>query len=58
MRSRSGPTWQNLQALVLAIDAADRREPYPRLARLMESLVIQRPEMRWASVQRPSHASF
>jgi len=58
MRPRSGAPRQNLQALVLAIEAADLREPYPRLARLMESLALQRPEMRWASAQRPSHASY
>jgi len=41
---RSGHSWQKLHALVVAIDAAALREPYPRLAKLMESLAgVQRP---------------
>jgi len=38
---RSEHGWQKLQALVVAIDAAAMREPYPRLAQLMQSLAIQ-----------------
>jgi hypothetical protein len=41
MTPRSGHGWQKLQALVVAIDAAAEREPYPRLAKLMQSLAIQ-----------------
>jgi hypothetical protein len=47
--SRSGHSWQKLQALVVAIDAAALRDPYPRLAQLMHSLTIQRPGLQAAS---------
>jgi len=51
---RSGHSWQKLQALVVAIEAAAEREPYPRLARLMQSLALQQPEMRGAGA-RPAY---
>ena len=41
MMPRSEHGWQKLQALVVAIDAAAMREPYPRLAKLMQSLAMQ-----------------
>jgi hypothetical protein len=41
-----------LNALADAIDAAAQREPYPRLAQLMQALVIQPAGLRGASPQR------
>jgi hypothetical protein len=49
---RSGKPWQKLQALAVAIEAAAMREPYPRLARLMQSLAVQQTGMRSASGRR------
>jgi hypothetical protein len=43
---KSGQPWQKLHALAVAIEAAAQREPYPRLARLMDSLTAQQPGMR------------
>jgi len=40
MRKR-GPPRQSLQSLVLAVERAEMREPYPRLAQLMQSLAAQ-----------------
>ena len=37
----SGRQWQKLNALADAVEAAARREPYPRLAQLMQALVAQ-----------------
>jgi hypothetical protein len=51
MTPRSGHGWQKLQALVVAIDAAAMREPYPRLAKLMQSLAIQPTEMQAPGVR-------
>ena len=48
MMPRYGQPWQKLHALAVAIDAAALREPYPRLARLMESLAVQQTAMRAA----------
>jgi len=47
--------WQRLQALADAIEAAALREPYPRLARLMESLAIQQAGLRTGGFQ-PTHS--
>jgi hypothetical protein len=54
MMPRSEHGWQKLQALVVAIDAAAEREPYPRLAKLMQSLAIQPTGMQ-ASGARPTY---
>jgi hypothetical protein len=35
---KSRQPWQRLNALAVALEAAAAREPYPRLAQLMESL--------------------
>jgi hypothetical protein len=43
---KSAPPWQKLHALTVAIDAAAMREPYPRLALLMQSLASQQTELR------------
>jgi hypothetical protein len=48
MRKR-GPPRQNLQALVLAVEYAELREPYPRLAQLMQSLAARDAGMRAVS---------
>ena len=37
-----GRPWQKLNALADAIEAAAQREPYPRLAQLMQALEAQR----------------
>jgi hypothetical protein len=50
----SGRPWQKLHALAVAIEAAEQREPYPKLARLMDSLAASRTGMRFASA-RPSY---
>jgi hypothetical protein len=51
MTPRSEHQWQKLRTLVAAIDAAAMREPYPRLARLMQSLAAQPTAMRAARCQ-------
>ncbi|HXQ14259.1 MAG TPA: hypothetical protein VN814_06520 [Caulobacteraceae bacterium] len=51
---RYGQPWQKLHALAVAIDAAALREPYPRLARLMESLAVQQAGIR-APGGRPAY---
>jgi hypothetical protein len=51
---RSAHSWQKLQALVVAIEAAAEREPYPRLARLMQSLAMQQTAVRSAG-DRPTY---
>jgi|HubBroStandDraft_6_1064221.scaffolds.fasta_scaffold2719798_1 hypothetical protein len=48
----SGRPWQKLNALADAIEASAQREPYPRLAQLMQALAVQRVGMRGASAQR------
>jgi hypothetical protein len=53
---RARQPWQKLQALAVAIEAAAEREPYPRLARLMQSLAVRQTGMR-ADGARPSGAS-
>ncbi|MEJ0066307.1 MAG: hypothetical protein WDM85_13565 [Caulobacteraceae bacterium] len=45
-----GRPWQKLHALA-AIEAAERREPYPRLAQLMQALAAQPAGDRAASVR-------
>lgn len=52
---RSGKPWQKLHELADAIEAAALREPYPRLARLMQSLAIQQAAMQAAS-SRPAYS--
>jgi hypothetical protein len=52
--AKSGQPWQKLHALAVAIDAAALREPYPRLARLMESLAAQQTALR-AGGFRPAY---
>jgi hypothetical protein len=51
---RYGQPWQKLHALAVAIEAAAEREPYPRLARLMQSLAVQQSGMRAAGA-RPTY---
>lgn len=41
MTPSSGYSWHKLHALAVAIEAAAEREPYPRLARLMQDLAVQ-----------------
>jgi hypothetical protein len=50
----SGRPWQKLHALAVAIEAAEQREPYPKLARLMDSLTAPRTAMRFVGA-RPSY---
>lgn len=50
-----GKPWQKLHALADAIEAAALREPYPRLAQLMQSLAIRQAELRAAS-SRPTYS--
>jgi len=50
----SGQPWQKLHALTVAIDAAATREPYPRLAQLMQSLALRQTETR-SFAPRPAH---
>jgi hypothetical protein len=47
----SGRPWQKLHALAIAIEAAEQREPYPKLARLMQSLAMQQAGMRAGGAQ-------
>ena len=54
MTPRSGHPWQKLQALVVAIEAAASREPYPRLAQLMQSMATQQAGLQ-TSGARPSY---
>lgn len=49
MTPRSAHSWQKLRTLVAAIDAAAVREPYPRLAQLMQSLAPEPSAMRQAT---------
>ena len=48
----SGRPWQKLNALAAAIEAAAQREPYPRLAQLMQVLAVQQAETRGTNSQR------
>jgi len=48
----SGRPWQRLNALADAIEAAAQREPYPRLAQLMQAMVVQQAGLRGAIPQR------
>lgn len=50
----SGRPWQKLHALAVAIEAAEQREPYPKLARLMDRLTAPRTAMRFVGA-RPSY---
>jgi len=47
----SGRPWQKLHALAIAIEAAEQREPYPKLARLMQSLAMQQAGLRTGGAQ-------
>jgi hypothetical protein len=38
MRRKHGQTWRSLDALAVALEADEAREPYPRLAQLMQTL--------------------
>jgi hypothetical protein len=46
---RSAQPWQRLNALAVALEAAEMREPYPRLARLMQSLTSRQSGMHAAA---------
>jgi hypothetical protein len=48
----SGRPWQKLNALAAAIEAAAQREPYPRLAQLMQAISVQQAGTRGASSLR------
>jgi hypothetical protein len=48
----SGRPWQKLNALADAIEAAQQRDPYPRLAQLMQVLAAPHDGARGASPQR------
>jgi hypothetical protein len=37
----SGYSWRKLEALAVAIEASAQREPYPRLARLMQDIALR-----------------
>jgi hypothetical protein len=50
----SGQPWQKLNALAVALEAAAMREPYPRLAKLMQRLAIEQAGMRAAN-SRPAY---
>jgi hypothetical protein len=52
---RYGHSWQKLNALAVAIDAAAMREPYPKLARLMDSLAAQQNALH-AARGRPAYS--
>jgi hypothetical protein len=52
---RYGHSWQKLNALAVAIDAAAMREPYPRLARLMDTLASQQNALQ-AARGRPAYS--
>jgi hypothetical protein len=47
----SARPWQKLNALTVAIEAAELREPYPKLARLMQSLALQQTGVRVAGAR-------
>jgi hypothetical protein len=49
---RSGRSWQKLNALADAIEAAAQREPYPRLAQLMQAISVQQAGSRGANSLR------
>jgi len=38
MRRKHGRPWRSLDALAIALEADEAREPYPRLAQLMQAL--------------------
>jgi hypothetical protein len=48
----SGRPWQKLNALAAAIEAAAQREPYPRLAQLMQALTAPQVGSRETNAQR------
>jgi hypothetical protein len=48
MMLRSGRPSGSLHALVVAIEAAEAVDPYPRLAKLMQRIVAQEAAMRRA----------
>ena len=52
---RSAQPWQRLTALAVALEAAELREPYPRLAKLMQSLTIQQGAPRTAAYRMASY---
>ncbi|HEY2709268.1 MAG TPA: hypothetical protein VGI95_14560 [Caulobacteraceae bacterium] len=52
--SRAGRPWQRLQELAVAVESAATIEPYPRLARLMQSLAASQSSARLAGV-RPAY---
>ena len=54
MRKPARP-WQKLHALTVAIEAAELREPYPRLAELMQIVAIQEAGIRTTGA-RPAYA--
>jgi hypothetical protein len=45
---RAGRPWQRLQALAVAVESGAAIEPYPRLARLMQSLAASQSSARLA----------
>ena len=47
----SARPWQKLNALAVAIEAAELHEPYPKLARLMQSLALQQTGVRVAGAR-------
>jgi hypothetical protein len=49
-----GQPWQKLNALAVALEAAAMREPYPRLAQLMQRLATQQTAMRAPNL-RPAY---
>ena len=53
MIRRSAYSWRKLQALAVAIDAAAQREPYPRLAQLMDTLAPRPTDLRADSSRSP-----
>jgi len=48
----SGRPWQKLNALAAGIEAAAQREPYPRLAQLMQALAAPQAGIRGTDSQR------
>jgi hypothetical protein len=53
---RSAQPWQRLTALAVALEAAELREPYPRLAKLMQSLGGQQASLRMATYRMASYS--
>jgi hypothetical protein len=53
---RSAQPWQRLNALAVALEAAATREPYPRLAQLMQSLAIQQSGMQAAASRAATYS--